>query len=43
MELKRFFLFSFLKVVIEVKTSEKSRVNSVVSIHIFRNFCLNFR
>ena len=39
---KIFFCIVFLQGVIEVWTSEKSRVDSVVFIHIFRNFCLNF-
>ena len=41
--IKKIFYFRFLQGVTEVSTSEKSRVNSAVFIHIFRNFCLKFR
>ena len=40
--IKKIFLFCFLQGVIQVYTSEKIRVNSVVFIHIFqyfRQFC----
>ena len=37
--IKKIFYFRFLQGVIEVQTSEKSRVNSGVFIHIFRKLC----